>query len=139
MSGRIVLRVIAGLALVGLAVVIGINVYNAGVTAGLAEAGRNALAAGEPVTYYPGAYIGHGWGGFGVFGIFFWILGVFLIFGLLRAAFGWGRWGRGGRSWSEHGYGHGHRYDGPRDNFEEWHRRAHGEGGSEPEPESGPR
>ncbi len=63
---------------------------------------RAAAAAGDPVVVYPpyvgGRYgYGYGWGGgFGFFGILFWILGFFLIFGLIRAAFGWGRWGGGG-------------------------------------------
>lgn len=110
------LRVIAALALVGLLAVIGINIYDAGVGAGLAQAGREAVASGAPaVVYYPGPYYGHGWG-FGFFGIFFWILGFFLIVGLIRAAFGRGRWGGPG-GWSGHG--------GPRGHLEEWHKQAH--------------
>ena len=88
-------RVLAVLLVVGLLAGIGISVYNAGVDQGLAQ-NVTATASGAPaVVYgYPG-YYGH-WGfGFGFFGIFFWILGIFLIFGLLRAIFGWGRWGRG--------------------------------------------
>ena len=41
-----------------------------------------------------------------------WILGFFLVFGLIRAAFWGGRWGG-----PRHGPRGGH--------FEEWHRRAH--------------
>lgn len=110
-------RLIAALALVGLIAIIGIGVYDAGVGAGLAQAGRDVVASGAPapVVYYPGPYYGHGWG-FGFFGIFFWILGIFLIFGLLRAAFGRGRWGGPG-GWSRH--------DGPRNHLEDWHRQAH--------------
>jgi hypothetical protein len=127
MSGGFV-RLIAGLALIAVLVFIGVGVYNAGVTAGLAETG-NAVASGAPAVYYPGPYYGHpwGWGGFGFFGIFFWILGIFLIFGLIRAAFGFGRWGRGGRDWSNH-HGPGG-YGGPRQHFEDWHRQAHEPGG----------
>lgn len=101
MFGRTIFRVVAVLALVALVAVIGTSVYNAGVSEGLAEAARAAVTSGEaaPVVYPP--YIGdrYGWGyggGPGFFGIFFAILGFFLIFGLLRAAFGWGRWGGGG-------------------------------------------
>jgi hypothetical protein len=124
MSGGSFVRVLAMLLLVGLLVSVGIGVYNAGVTAGVADAGRAAVSSGAPVVYYPGPYIGHGWGGagFGFFGIFFWILGFFLIFALSWAAFGFGRWGRGGRGWGEHD---GPRGGGPRQHFEDWHRRAH--------------
>lgn len=110
-------RFIAALALVGLLVIVGIGAYDAGVGAGLAEAGRTAVESGAPapVVYYPGPYHGHGWG-FGFFGIFFWILGIFLFFALLRVVFGWGRWGGPG-GWS--------RRDGPRGHLEEWHRQAH--------------
>jgi hypothetical protein len=116
-------RVIAALVLIGVLVMIGVGVYNAGVSAGLAETGA-AVASGAPVVYY-GPYVGHpwGWGGFGFFGIFFWILGIFLIFALIRAAFGFGRRGRDYGEWNRH---HGpSRRDGPRDYLDDWHKRAH--------------
>jgi len=101
MFGRAIFQALAVIALVVLVGVIGTSVYTAGVSQGLAEAANAAAASGEtpPVVYSP--YIGerYGWGyggGPGFFGIFFAILGFFLIFGLLRAALGWGRWGRGG-------------------------------------------
>ena len=125
-------RVLAALVLIGLIVAIGVGVYNAGVSAGLAT--QVVTPSGAPAVYYPGPYAWHGWGwgpGFGFFGIFFWILGIFLIFGLLRAIFGWGRWGgRGYRDWSHRPNGYG----GPREHFDDWHRRAHepGSPGSEP-------
>ncbi len=122
-------RVIFGLlALVLLALVatgIGTAVYNAGVSAGLSDAARQAVASGQPVPAAPfgygyGPYWHGGWGfGFGFFGIFFWILGIFLIIGLLRGAMGWGRWGggpRGGRS----------------ERIEEWHRELHRREGDGP-------
>ena len=101
MFGRTILGVLAVIALVGLVAVIGTSVYNAGVSQGITEAANAAAASGDPVVVYPpyvgGNYgYGHGGWGFGFLGIFFWILGFFLIFGLLRAAFGWGRWGGGG-------------------------------------------
>ena len=101
MFGRTILGVLAVIALVGLVAVIGTSVYNAGISQGIAEAANAAAASGDPVVVYPpyvGGHYGYGNGGwgFGFFGIFFWILGFFLIFGLLRAAFGWGRWGGGG-------------------------------------------
>jgi hypothetical protein len=102
MFGRTILGVLAAIALVGLVAVIGTSVYNAGLSQGLAEAATAAAASGDPapVVVAPYGHYGYGYGhggwGFGFFGIFFWILGFFLIFGLLRAAFGWGRWGGGG-------------------------------------------
>lgn len=116
MFGRTILQVLAVIAMVALVAAIGTTVYNTGVSQGLAEAANAAAASGEaaPVVYAP--YVGdrYGWGhggGFGFFGILFWILGFFLIFALVRAAFGWGRWGgRGG--------GPGHRFD-------EIHRQMH--------------
>ena len=133
-------RVLAVLLVVGLLAGIGISVYNAGVDQGLAQNVTTTASGAPAVVYgYPG-YYGH-WGfGFGFFGIFFWILGIFLIFGLLRAAFGWGRWGRG--RWG--GYGHGgygygpggfkpgHHDDPRRGMLDEWHREAHGSGESAP-------
>lgn len=103
------MRVVAVVALVAVLAGIGIGIYNAGVSEGVAEAARAAQAAGEdPAVVVPpyagGPYgygygWGHGWGGpgFGFFGFLFAILFLFLIFGLVRAAFGWGRWGGGGR------------------------------------------
>jgi hypothetical protein len=120
-SGRTIFRVLAAVALVGLLALVGVSVYNSGVSAGLGEAARLATASGDPVPVYayPGPYVGHGWGygwgGFGFFGIFFWIIGLFLVFGLIRAAFWGGRWG-GPRNGSRSGH------------LEEWHRRAHDSG-----------
>jgi len=117
-------RVLASLALIAVLVVIGVGIYNAGVTAGLAETGA-AVASGAPAVYY-GPYVGHPWGwgaGFGIFAIFFWILGIFLIFALIRAAFGFGRWGRHGRDWGNRDGPNGR--GGPGGYMDDWHRRAH--------------
>jgi hypothetical protein len=104
------MRVVAVVALVAVLAGIGIGIYNAGVSEGVAEAARAAQAAGEDAAvvippYAGGPYgygYGHGWGGpgFGFFGFLFAILFLFLIFGLVRAAFGWGRWSGGGRGGS---------------------------------------
>ena len=123
MFGRTILSVLAVVALVALVAVIGTSVYNAGISQGLAEAANAAAASGDPVVVYPpyvGQYgygYGHGGWGFGFFGILFWILGFFLIFGLLRAAFGWGRWGGGG-----HGRGG---WGSRQDRMSELHRELH--------------
>ena len=101
MFGRTILGVLAVIALVGLVAVIGTSVYNAGVGQGLAEAANAAAASGDSAVVFPpyagGHYgYGYGWGGGpGFFGILFGILFLFFIFGLIRAAFGWGRWGGG--------------------------------------------
>lgn len=124
---RPVFQVIAVLVVVAALAAIGAGVYNAGLSAGLAE-NIQALPSGEAVPYAPyGPYgYGYGWGwgggwhgpGFGFFGIIFWILGFFLIFALLRAAFGRGRWGgRGG--WGNAPGGQG------RDRIEALHRELH--------------
>jgi len=135
MFGGSFVRVLATLALIGILVAIGVGVYDAGVSAGVAQQGA-AVASGAPAVVYGGPYVGHwGWGwGFGFFGIFFWILGIFLIFALLRAAFGFGR-GRGG--WGHHGYyGRYGRYGDPRDHLEDWHRQAHETPSGGPEPKA---
>lgn len=132
MNGRTLGRALAGLLLVIVAIGVGTAVYNAGVTAGFAEAAQQAAASGDAVPVVPGHYgwggpYGHGFG-FGFFGILFWILGIFLIFGLIRAAFGgWGGWGGGpgGRG-------------GRREMIEDWHREMHRrDGGEGSQPASG--
>jgi hypothetical protein len=121
------MRVVAVLALVAVLAGIGIGVYNAGVNEGLTQAALAAQAAGEDpavvVPPYAGPYgYGYGWGGgpgFGFFGFLFAILFLFLIFGLVRAAFGWGRWngrGRGGPG----GWGGGRE-----ERIAEYHRELH--------------
>jgi hypothetical protein len=119
------LRVLAVIALVAVLGGIGIGVYNAGVNEGLTQAAIAAQAAGEDpavvIPPYAGQY-GYGWGGgpgFGFFGFLFAILFLFLVFGLVRAAFGWGRWnghGRGGPG----GWGGGRE-----ERIAEYHRELH--------------
>lgn len=118
-------RFVAFLLLVGLLAAVGVNIYNAGVSAGIASEVGQAIASGAPIPagYYSDAYLGHrgdfGFGGF-LIGLFF----LFLFFGLLRAAFGFGRsgghHGGGYKSWGGH---HGSR----REYLDEWHRERHGE------------
>lgn len=121
------LRVVAVIALVAVLAGIGVSVYNAGVNEGLSQAAIAAQAAGEDpavvIPPYAGPY-GYGWGGhwggggFGFFGFLFAILGIFLLFGLLRAAFGWGRWNGGGRG-GPGGWG------GREERIAEYHRELH--------------
>jgi len=123
MNGRGIFGVLAAIVVVAVLAGIGIGAYNAGVSEGLAEAARAAQAAGEGPAVVVPPYVGHygyGWGGgggFGFFGFLFFILGVFLIIGLIRAVFGWGRWGGGG-----HGPGG---WDRRRERMEELHREMH--------------
>ena len=134
--GRAILGFFLILIAVGVVVGIGNEVYQAGVAAGIVEAGRFPAAAPVPVAGYGGW---HG-GGFNILGLFFPLLFLFILFGLIRAAFwggrGWGHhgYGRGyGRGWDHHGYGRGDgQGDGPtswRDareqRMEELHRRFH--------------
>jgi hypothetical protein len=117
-------RFLAALILVGLLAVVGVNIYNAGVDAGIASDVGNAIASGAPVPagYYYGPYVGQGWGhGFGFGGFLLGLLFLFFFFGLLRAIFGWGRWN------GHHGEGGHSRWRSRRDYFEGWHKELHGE------------
>ena len=124
-DGRFIWRLVAVVAVIAVIV----YAYNLGVGEGMAEAARVA-AGGDDGTraglYYPVHYDGPG---FGLFGLLFTVLVVFLVIGLVRAAFGRGRWG------GPHGYYGGQwgppggpgRWRGSREYLEEWHRDAHGE------------
>jgi hypothetical protein len=126
MDGRGFFRILGVIVVMAILAGIGIGIYNAGVGDGVAEVARQAAANGETVTVVPAYGYGygpgwHGWGGgFFPFGIFFWILGVFLVLGLLRAAFGRGhRYGGPG--------GHGPWREERERRLEAWHRAAHDE------------
>ena len=87
-----------GLILIGVVVSLGVGIYQAGIAQGIVDAGRYPAAAAVPVA-------GYGWQGPGFFGILFGIFFLFLIFGLIRAAFFRGR--DYGPGWGHHGYGWG--------------------------------
>jgi len=105
MNGRTIARILLAVILIGGAIGIGVTSYNAGVTAGLVQSGQAVvIPGGVPVA--PGAaYVGYGWGyghGFSFFGFLGTLLVIFILIGLLRAAFGGPRrgWGPGGhRGW----------------------------------------
>ena len=131
MNTRGILGFLAGLLVVGLLVTLGMGVYQAGIAQGIVDAGRYPSGANVPIA-------GYGWhGGPGIFGILFGIFFLFLIFGLLRAAFSRGR--GYGPGWG-HGYGPGWgRGPGGEMGFDAWreererriaelHRRLHDEG-----------
>lgn len=126
-------RVFALLLALAIAVGIGAAVYNAGVTAGLAEAAQQAAASGDPLPVPPYAYgygpYWHGPGGWGFFGIFFLVLGLFIVIGFVRMAF------HGGRG---HGSGPGGGWGGDRrERVEEWHRELHRREAGEGQPSTG--
>jgi hypothetical protein len=104
MSGRGIFGFFMTLVFVGVLFAIGAGIYQAGVAQGVIDAGRFPAGAAVPV----GGYVGyHGGFGFGFLGLLFPLLFLFLIFGLIRAAFS------RGRGWGNHGYGRGYGY-GPR-------------------------
>jgi hypothetical protein len=120
-------RFFAFLLLVGLLAVVGVNIYNAGVTAGIASDVGRAIASGAPIPagYLSGAYLGQPWGGgFGFGGFLIGLFFLFLFFGLVRAAFGMGRMG------GHHG-GYG-KWGGRHEYLDSWHRERHGESPESP-------
>jgi hypothetical protein len=130
MSGRTILNLALGAIVVLVLAGIGIGIYNAGVSQGIAQAAT--LPEGSTVvTTVPYGYgYGYGWhGGFFGFG-FLWILfPIFfflLLFGLARAAFGGGRrWG--GPGWGPGGHGPNGWHDERERRIAEYHQRLHDE------------
>jgi hypothetical protein len=115
MSLRTLAGVLLTVVIITGAIFLGIGAYNAGVTQGLIESGQVTA----PGPYVGGPYVG-GWGygygggpGFGLFGFLATIFFIFLVIGLVRAAFG------RKRSWGGGGWG------GPR-GWERWDRHEHG-------------
>jgi hypothetical protein len=127
--------------------------YQAGLSTAITTAAANAPDGTVVTPVAPGPYgypygygYGPGWGhGFSIFGFLGTLLLIFIIVGLLRAAFWRGRgWGGGwGGGWGP-GYGKGGpgrwgngEHD-PRnrfhETFEDWHREAHGEAKSSTPP-----
>lgn len=99
MSVRGIAGFLFGLVVVGILVGLGVGVYQAGIAQGIVDAGRYPAGAGVPVA-------GYGWhGGPGIFGILFGIFFLFLVFGLIRAAFFRSR--GVGPGWGHRGYGYG--------------------------------
>ena len=128
-------RFIAFLLFVGLLAVVGVSIYNAGVSAGISTDIGNAIASGAPIPagYYYGPYVGHPWGGgfgFGFGGFLIGIFFLFLFFGLLRAIFGFGRWGHHGGGYSKFG-----RHGGWNEYMGSWHDEQHGKGPDTPAPD----
>jgi hypothetical protein len=127
MNGRSIASFLFSLIVVGILVAVGVGIYQAGVAQGVIDAGRFPAGAAVPVAGY-----GYHDGGFGFLGLLFPLLFLFLIFGVIRAAFGHRRgWGHGygyGRGWDKGPGGSGDSTD-PRWDREryvaEMHRRLH--------------
>jgi hypothetical protein len=99
---------------------VGVVTYNLGVAQGATAIAAPAPGAVAPMFYYYPRHWGWGFGFFPFFGLFW----VFLFFGFMRRLW-WGpRWYRRGCGYGYYGY-----YDHDRvpPEFEEWHRRAHGQ------------
>jgi hypothetical protein len=117
---------------------VGILAYNAGVTRGLAESGKLTLPAPGvgPYPYMGGPFyrVGLFGPGLGLLNCLLLFLGFGLVFTLVRALVwggfhGWRRpwhraWGGPGTPFGSHGAWE----KGYPPMFEEWHRRAHGQG-----------
>jgi hypothetical protein len=111
MNGRAIVSFLFALILVGVLVGVGGGIYQAGISQGIVDAGRVPAGGIVPVA-------GYGWGFHGFLGLLFPILFLFLIFGLLRAAFSRGRgWGPRRHGYYGHGQGWGRsmssEFDGP--------------------------
>jgi hypothetical protein len=144
MNRSIIFRIVVALVLLVVlaagAVGLGLTAYNAGVTQGLAQSGKLTVPPAGAMPYpYAGPFFRYGFfgPGLGLFNCLFVLLGLFLIFALMRGlmfvVFGPRHWGgqrgafgpgsRGGpwgwhRPWGEKGYP---------PMFDEWHRQAHGQ------------
>jgi hypothetical protein len=142
MDGRSIFRPVAFVLLLVVLGAVGVSVYNAGVDAGINVAVQQAVQTGQPVPVTPYGYGPYWHGGIGFFGIFFWIIGFFLIMGLIRAVLGFGRGGRGGwgHGWDKSargpgnsGWGYGGRGEAIADMHRELHRRDEsGDKGTDP-------
>jgi hypothetical protein len=131
MNGRTFARILLAIVLIGGAIGIGVTSYNAGVTAGLVQSGH-AVVMADGYAVAPGTpYIGYGWGyghGFGFFGFLGGLLFLFLLIGLIRAAFGGGHrrgWGGPGGPGGPRGWGGDWRRDAWEERVKETHDALH--------------
>lgn len=134
----IVFRVIGVLLLLGLIAAGGFTAFKAGEVQGIAQAPAVATAMsqaaenGQAVPQMYGHEYGYGYPmmyrhhfGFFPAGICFSIFFVFLFFGFIKMIFFRGMHHRGHGHWGKHWE------DGVTTKFDEWHKRAHGEGKEE--------
>ena len=95
--------------------------YGAGIAQGLLDSGK-LTAPVAPIAPY--SHYGFHHFGFGAFGCIVPFLFVLFIFALMRGIFGHGHW-----RWKMH---HAHGDHGVPPMFDEWHKRAHEPGSSQP-------
>jgi hypothetical protein len=120
--------------------------YQAGLSTAVTTVAATAPEGTIVTPVVPGGVPGYGYGygpgwgwhggpGFGIFGLLFGLFFLFLLFGLLRAAFGRGRgWGGpggwGGRGgWGNHDNGEHPWERQARERHDAWHREQRGESG----------
>ena len=137
MNGRIIFNLVLGALIVLVLAGIGIGIYNAGVSQGIAQAAT--LPEGTTVV----APVGYGYGyghpgffGFGFLWILFPILFFLLLFGLARAAFGGRRWG--GPGWGPGGNGPNGWHEERERRMADYHQRLHDQQGGGDTGRSGP-
>lgn len=123
MNGRGFVNFLIGIVVLVLLIGAGVGIYDAGIQQGIAQTANVPVGAVAPYAY--------GWGfhgGFGIFGFLFPLLFIFLIFGLVRAAF------RGGRGGWGHGWGPDRSaWQAERERqLAEMHKRFHEGGGQNP-------
>jgi hypothetical protein len=136
MNGRTIARILLAVVLIGGAIAIGVTSYNAGVTAGLVQSGQAVVIPGGVPVAPGGAYVGYGYGwghGFGFFGFLGGLLFLFLLIGLLRAAFGGPRrgWGGPGGPRGPRGWGGDWRHDAWEERVRETHDALHRDAGGD--------
>ena len=118
---------------------VGVVTYNAGMARGLADSGK--VVAQPPASVMPYPYWGFFGPGFGLFNCLLLFFGFALIFLVVRGLLWGGLFGMWRRPW-HHGWGgpdapHGWRRTwekGYPPFFDDWHRRAHGQGEPTPPP-----
>jgi hypothetical protein len=134
MLRRILPGVLITVLVVGALAAVGGLAYRAGIIQGLTQSGKVefvAPPAGGFYPYHPGLFFHP----FSFLGCLVPLFFFFLFFGVMRMVFfrPWG-WRHGGPGLMHHGPWGGERGHVP-SMFEEWHKRAHGEGApGEPEP-----
>lgn len=139
MNRRVIPGVVITVVMLGALAAVGVYAYSWGVAQGVMQNTQIVVPNGDgaamaPVYPYGVPFHHHGFGrwgmSFGPPGCLLPLLGIFLVFALVRGLFGgWGGWRR-------HGWGGPSHYGGPQAAFEEWHRRAHGESAPPPQTKS---
>src|SRR5947208_2258324 len=110
MNRRVIFGILSTLVVIGVLLAVGGLAFNMGVARGLADSGKLVAppaGGGGVAPYYYGApyFFPRPFGfGFGFLGCLFPLLGIFLVFVLVRTLV-WRGGGWGGRRWGGHGWG----------------------------------